>query len=408
MKNLKKSLIILTFAAAILILFAVIFLLNSNSSVKIAFYKISPKVRNSVQKVILENSDFDVKFINLDKTKSLSEQKRKASKNSLLITAKTYDLESTFGKNANLQKSILSGMSSSVVQSVFLPENSENILYAPILSDFYQIDINYQAYQNAGSPKIQTWDDLLNFCRNAQTHSSLVFAGKDDVQFLDFFGCLFESLETYKTYENFLNELKIHFESTNNDYQEIREEKLTQFLQENSLENATLYKTLKEFQILLKNGIIKNSTFDYSEQDLLFQTDNTLCAAAFVPLSIHRKIARESVGKFTSIYFPAFDVHNARKFVTPQIVALPLKNNKNVLEILNLLTNQKQTKLSTESGLAPVQKTIPSPDRQSDDVRYWIAAANGILPPFSTIFPDENLMKITADFLKNKILLNQN
>ena len=66
-----------------------------------------------------------------------------------------------------------------------------------------------------------------------------------------------------------------------------------------------------------------------------------------------------------------------------------------------MLSQSFQTKLSFNTGLAPVNAQCQTPDILSDDVRFFTAATNAPLTPLGqAVFADEKTMESFAQELK--------
>ena len=91
-----------------------------------------------------------------------------------------------------------------------------------------------------------------------------------------------------------------------------------------------------------------------------------------------------------------------RTFSAPIIMAIPYSKNKIAMDsIKKLATVEYQERLSIKTGLAPVQKNCAIPDRQADDVRYWVAASEVPFVGLSeAAFTDAKTRKMFADILR--------
>ena len=138
-------------------------------------------------------------------------------------------------------------------------------------------------------------------------------------------------------------------------------------------------------------------------EENLYYLDNQICGIFFTKLSDHRKIDRQVINNYKSIYFPSTQITDNRKFCAYQYTAIVQTKNKHIQTLAQNLSNSLQKELSTKTGLAPVQKNCQVPDHQSDDVRYWLAASNGPVNPLSCAIPSKKAQKQTADFIRNQL-----
>lgn len=370
----------------------------------IAFYKIPEQVQNSVLKIANEQYNKTFHPLILDDDLPLSSQTKKFKKSHFLVAQNSYDAINLFKKASKknlISRDLLSGYPASIVDSYNKKTNSskENLLFLPFLYDFYQIDVNYELFKLSNVPTISTWSDFTTFASaiSEKTSAPIIFAGGDDVEFLNTIGIITEALTNSTNYDLLINK----FLDCKNDITKIQT-----LLEEECLPNGLLYNTLVELKSLLSKKIIPSKVFSFSKKDVLFHLDNTLCGAAFLTLSEHRTIDRQVINKYKSIYCPAIDISSIRNFSAPEYVVVPLKKSKKSFDYLNSFAQLQQTKLATETGLCPVQKNCIVPDKQADDVRYWLAASNGPTLPLSSVFSSKENLSYVAEFLRINLRLN--
>ena len=135
-------------------------------------------------------------------------------------------------------------------------------------------------------------------------------------------------------------------------------------------------KTAELLQKWYKDGIIPSNVYKMNSRDVKSYMEQNLCGVSFLTLSEHRTVKQRTIEGFTSVYYPSVSANVERTFSAPIIMAVPYSKNKIAIDSVKKLASvEYQEKLSVQTGLAPVQKNCSIPDRQADDVRYWVAAS---------------------------------
>lgn len=404
----KVSLFFYIFVIFILILFFSIFIVikHQKSTPTFAFYHVPDLVQKSIVKVIEEKSSKKISIIQLDSGQPLSSQKDKLKNNWIIFAANDADIKS-FAKESSsitqLDSSLTEGFPYTIKSSI--PSINNKPAYIPFLYDMYEIDINYKQFQDSSLGKIETWSDLYHYGLERQPYNRSAFSAAfyDPEEFLNLFGQLMEAVTSINDYEIFCNNLYSAFAcDLNNKKADFNN---TSEMLKSALENkdSAAFKTLEMLNILFQNKIIDNNIFNYTAADLSFSVDNGMCAAYFTKLSDHRKISRDIIGKYRSIYIPSISTSTERKFSSIEYIMLAQKNNNCITDLAAAISNSKQELLCKETGLAPVQKNSQVPDHQADDVRYWLAASLGPATPLAGYLPDTQCQNLVAELIKSKI-----
>ena len=408
MKKISVIFIIGTVSIFLMISALISFIAIRNYKPSVAFYNID----SSAQQVILSMLDKEYKTVVLDESVPLSAQKNDFKNCSLIFAQTDYDVIdfcNSSSKVKTVPADFLSGMPSTVVEFVKTNSLNEKIHFVPLLFDFYQIDIDFAAYkefssQNSNRP-LNYWDDFsdfLSFYAKFQKNP-LVFYGKEPKNLLAITGILAEALPQNEDapvlYEEFCSALYRAFKTDDSNFNNVR-----QIMEEACSEQGFLYPAITELSKIVKNQSLQKNTFQLEQKELYFYLENGVSFSAFLKLSDHRKIDHKSIGKFSSIYFPSRTDRVSRKFASPCICAIPLKNNAKIKKQIELLSNNRQTELSTRTGLSPVQKNCSVADHQADDVRYWIAASDGPVFPLYAAVPSNQAQNLCASLILEHIL----
>lgn len=377
-----------------LITFLVIFLVTKKQI--IGFYNIPTENIKIFTNIIEENISDKFEYFIFDSLIPLSSQ-LKSTKCSMIFTITDSDTKEFAQQNKHVKtvsKDLLNGMPFSIQKQI--PTENNEIFYVPFLYDMYQIDVNFDFLNKIDFSVLNLWEDLLNIAiqEKSITKSPIVFPIADDCEFLNIFGQLIECFSSPKEYEDLYNELYQSFKTNQN-------EKITEVFQNHLSSQNGVFKTLIQLINLQENQLISNDVFFHSKQDCQFFVENELCGIYFTTLQNHREISRDVIKNYRTIYFPSDFEKNERKFAAKEYSMILFKQNELTTKILQDFSQNLQQEISTKTGLAPVQKNIPAPDVQSDDVRYWLAASSGPMLPLSSSLPSKNAQRILADEIRN-------
>lgn len=398
MKMSKRSLIITIIVATLILLAGAlclsVYLIKDSKQTKIAFYQLSDSQKKAIvaqtqSLVDGKGKPLPVTFKELDATIPLSKQVK--GKYDIVFSPLGMNAEDATAlisekkaKKIFLQPSVLNGVTSSVRQSA-LTNNANLVTAIPLLLDHNEIDIDRNVLKQTNIKTIRTWQDIETFAFAAKkiVEYPAIFAGGDTDTFLGIISSLTEAFSGKKAYQDAVETIrKFVYERdknaeplTSSDYAE-----LVKTLCES--EDAPLHKTAMMLSRWYKSGLLFPEVFHMTKQDVSAFMSNNNAPIVFMTLSQHRDIEHNTIEHYSSIYYPSEFIASQRSLCAPIITAIPLTSKKNVSTIISSLASlQMQEKLSKDSGLAPVQAQSRVPDRQADDVRYWIAATNAPITP---------------------------
>lgn len=274
-------------------------------------------------------------------------------------------------KGTTFDQSLVSNMSSSIRQSTTSTEN--RIPAVPLLSDNYELDINIEKLNTSPIETITTMADVEELARlsKASTSYPVVFAAGEDEKLINLFGAITEAVAGHdkaKAGEEKLKKLAASGKANQNSYFE-----LLQSMCEEGGEYHETYTLLKRW---ISTDLLKKNFSRLKTNDLKIFMGSSYVTAAFITLSDHRTFERNEITKYESTFIPGTSTNQYRVFVAPIIYGISLSNDKVARNAIVQLSDILQTKLSSMTGLAPVQKSCGVPDVQADDVRYWVAASN--------------------------------
>lgn len=392
---------IILIVAILLILSGSGVLILANIPKKIAFYNFSQTQQEIILNHISNISSKKYKAIELDSNLPLSRQAGKLKGISLLFAVSDAD-NLDFALNSKQIKAIpqdfFTSMPSSFTKNLQTKENG--FTHIPFLYDMYQIDVNFPVFEQFDVKNINTWKDIMKAAevQAGTTPAPFIIPFGEDKMFLDIFGQLYEVRNTFPEYEKFYAKL---YENFRNDLAEKNDYSNTiNFIKAQIDSDFDFKHTMNIYNDLIQSEAIRNSTLNFTMNDTLFYCDNELTGFVMCKLSDHRKIAREVINHYKSIYTPSLYLEDDRKFAAIEYSIFMGKENKETLKIIGELTDNLQYELCCETGLAPVQKTSETLDHQADDVRYWLAASSGPMLPLSSAIPDSSLQKKIAEMLR--------
>ena len=374
----KKILIGVASAVVILLIAGTIILFKPSKNFTIAFYKIEEKQRQGITEILNKAAaaqELQPVYIEYNADKSLKEQIPLTKKPNIIITGSGYPVETAVDKasgKAALSGDLTSGMTSSMRAGIKL--NDGKIAALPILSSHFEVDIDLAEFQNSNTKYINTWNDVEKFMREQKRkkESPMIFAGGNPDLLLDLMGAMAESIDGTESY----NAAAKIIQTTDNPVRAA-----IKLCDEPDSPLATSVKQLKSWY---KFGFIHPGTFSLQQNDVEAFASSRLSSVLFMSLENHRACAQKTISRYTSIYFPSEHGANSRIFTGKTYYAVPmLKSPKSEALLAALVTPEYQESLSRATGLAPVLAQCRTPDKQSDDARYWIAATTVPLPGLS-------------------------
>lgn len=364
---------------------------------RVAFYNVNERTVKAIQKELntlpqKNGKPFKYESIILDNETPLSAQKKiKKAKIVFAVLdqdSKDFALTSKRVKPQNI--ALTNGMPSTTRAN--LVSKDENLYAVPLLYDFYLIEVNRNLYNQTQMKGVSDWADFTEFLERAKslTMNPFVFAGGNDTALLDFFASLTEAVSGKDVLLS--AEKKLYEASKKGNLQTTADTLLS--------EGGELFDTAQELTKLIQKGLISSEVFGMSEQDVEFFMTNNLCASSAQLLSQHREIPFETVKNFTSIYIPGVSSDAQRAFFAPQIVAIPLSKKPYVTSAMNILSSSRQDSLCYSASLAPVSSSCATPDIQSDDARFWVAASEGSIFSLSSVMPGKDNLHILAETVR--------
>lgn len=384
-----KNIVIAATSAILLIFLLLFFVLYLVSRKPVAaFYGIPENAQNGITSVLQQThtrrnkKSVPYEIVTLNDAVDLKSALKSTKKPDILFINTglnaDYAASVSAAKKTGFGAEILDGMTTSIKASA--PTAKGLITGVPLLIDNYEIDVQVEPFTKSGIDSVVVWNDMSRLAKKLKTPSiiPILFAAENDESLINFFGALVESTSGVQAWNSMVKKLTALSDSGKTTFSAY-EELVNQMKQE----DGELFKAATLVQSWKKEGFIPNNISQISFRDIYTYMSANLTPIAFMTLSQHRTIEYKTISKFSSIYYPSVNANAERYFTSPVILAVPLSRDKVARNSIRLLSNSMQTLLCSRTGLAPVQANCSTPDKQSDDVRYWVAASNKPLPALS-------------------------
>lgn len=379
MKKKTRLILILSISAFIILagFFTTFALLTSKSkkSITIGFYNTSESIQQSVEKTTRQfynSTNTKITFYTFDSNSSLQTQLKK-NKVDLIIAAGGYAVRNSVSlaeSGIDSSKVDLSGLFSSMREASIT--DNQLIKAVPLIFDNFEIDIELSAFKMSGMKAIGNWKDIEEFVQIQKKANEypVCFAGSDPVFLLDLLGALGEAFEGKEAYDKAAQILIQASESHDFDAA-IIVNKL--FINPEAPIPYSIYYLNK----LYKQGYITPASQYLTHSDINSYLQQRVTNLFFTTLSLHRTYDVKAIERYSSIYIPSEFSPEQRHFTATTTYAVPVSKNADLADLLQkLISTETQTSLSRATGLAPVLSNCPTPDKQADDARYWIAATS--------------------------------
>ena len=405
--SLKKIVLILALVFIILIFTAFVILYFVTKKPIAAFYGIPKNTQVAVESVLQttytrknKNSlPYNIKI--LDTTLSLKDALKHTKKPDIIFINSglncDYIASIVQKKKRGFSPAILEGMTSSIRNVTPVANNSVNAV--PLLIDNYEIDIDINAFENSGIEAINFWSDIESFASKIRPSiiAPMLFSATDDEAIINIFGALVESFSGVEAWSSLVEKIQQTLTTKNPTYSTYSD-LVSKMIQP----NGELYDAVNFLIENKKKGVLPKNIDLTSFKDINAYMAADLTAIVFMTLSQHRTIEYKTISKYSTIYYPSTTYNVQRHFTAPVLFAVPNSKNKISRASIEMLASSLQGTLSARTGLAPTQANCSTPDKQADDVRYWVAASNAPLPALSeAAFTSKAERNAFAEVLRN-------
>ena len=276
----------------------------------------------------------------------------------------------TAGAGIDPAKIDLSDLFSSMREACI--SDNQKLRAVPLIFDNLEINVELSAFKMSGMKAIGTWKQIEEFAQIQKKENAypVCFAGSDPVFLLDLLGALGEAFEGKEAYDKAAEILIQASASDNFDAADIVN-KL--FINSEAPIPYSIYYLNK----LYKQGYITPASQYLTHSDINSYLQQRVTNLFFTTLSLHRTYDVKAIDRYSSIYLPSESSPEQRHFTATAAYAVPVSKNADLAELIQkLISTEAQTSISRATGLAPVLANCPTPDKQADDARYWVAATS--------------------------------
>jgi len=374
---------------------------KKTQKITIGFYSSSEVIEKNLEELIKSiSSENQIKptFVKISQDTSLEEQIKK-NKISAIITPAGTTLKNTLeaaDKSSAVSFELTEGMFSTMKQATVTENKKAAAL--PLLIDHLEIDIDSQSFMDSGMKAINTWKDIEKFCKIQQKRvdGPIAFTGNDSVFFLDLLGAITEALSGVESYDRAVEILNSEENIGENFDANAVVKKLF------SVQNAPLSNTEYYLRKLISAKYVNPVVREFTGYDIDVMAQDRRARVIFTTLSAHRSYNPQGIARYSTMYMPSKFSPDARHFTANVTYFVPVKNNPATETILqNLYSPDYQGELSRRTGLSPVLAQCRTPDKQADDVRYWISATG---TPLAGLGHETKLSTEQLKLLKDEIL----
>ena len=347
----KKTMFLAAVSVAVILGIATGIALLASKKPVLAFYDIPENVAANIRQIL--GSSFSYTTYNADRP--LAWELEQTARPAMVITPSGQGLaaaKAAVPPKIRLNANTLKDMTTSI-RALTQTNKEKNIKALPLLTSHLEISVNTQDLKKSGVKNINSWNDLERFAIAASEKNGkkILFAGKDSGLFLDMVGGMAESISGKRAYENAVQLIEIAVDKTRNG----KKNTLDAAVLAQSLAGSPdtpLYDALRMLNRWYNEGIIFSEAFSIDQKSVEALMSNKLASAVFMTLNDHRAVDHNVIDKYASIYFPSNIPAYSRAFTAPVYFALPLKNNKSVIEAALQLTataKQQPIPLATET-----------------------------------------------------------
>jgi hypothetical protein len=260
----------------------------------------------------------------------------------------------------------------------------------PLVLDHVELAFRRDYFADEGlmvEDRIETLEQAEQVWLSLKSESffPLMVAGREQQDFLDLVSVLALSQGGFNGYSKLSTELRTSNRASG---------KLEEFL---SMETKALLESVAQrLGFWQSEGILHPEWINFSKADVLRFMETRLTSSVVMRLSTHRTMTPQQLRFWQSSAFPfTAEQYTLRSggLIAPAMVISArsdLPGSEAALERLpGLLEEPLQDRLGRLTGLAPVNSTVRTVDREADDLRYWAAASGGVLPSIADILMKE-------------------
>ncbi len=380
---LKKRWRIAVPVAAFLVLICVVVIVFSlPKPVTIAVLNIDSTSEKSLRTEILKGAihfKHTPRFVELDPAQIPSARLLRKNKIDLLILETGETLLSLAGSTSSLDPSILKSVPSSARTAVTF---NTRIFALPLLAGHYELAAHRRVLSAAGQRYPSSLAELetsaLALLKNLRF--PVLVAGGDDQHLGMFLAALIEARSGLDGWQSVVAAIQTAADPAV------------------AVKNPALDDTISLLRGWQASGILHTEWLNIKPSDLVNFMENRQAGFVFMDMGTHRSVDHRTIDLFETSFVSSNTQLSSRSLIIPLIVAIPVNTGRNKHDAARILeylaSDESQSRLSSATGFAPVSVTATPADRQSADVRFWLAASER---PLTGLFT-----AATADPVKQK------
>lgn len=371
---------------------------KADKTLTLGFYNTTDSIQKALTKLVQDYADKNEKniaFYNFDSESSFYEQIKK-HKVDLIFAPDGYAVKNSVSaatEGAGFSDINLSGLFSTMVGSTKIKDKKYSAI--PLIFDNFEINIEVSAFKMSDMKAIATWKHIEEFSQiqKDKIDYPISFAGAEPVFLLDLIGALAEAMEGKEAYDK---AAEILIQAANSGDFDAKEVVNKLFINP----DAPIPYSMYYLQQYVRKGYITPAAQYLKHTDINFYIQQRVTNLFFTTLSLHRTYETKAIERFSSIYVPSKARPEQRHFTANITFAIPVsKKADNEALVQELISTASQASLSQLTGLAPVLANCPTPDKQSDDARFWIAATSTPVAGLGheAAFTEEELQQLSLE-----------
>lgn len=398
----KRNILCLTIFAISLAVICLTGCKNKNepkSELLIGFYNINDSQIEEIKTVVEEidsKLNLKTKYVTY---KKLPQFNRKSAKPDIFFANAGFGVKECIeiaDKNAGVDKELNNKMFQSMKETCIFSETKKDTIAAvPVFFDNLEINIEKSDFDTSKVQVINNWNDIEKFSGyllEKYEIEPIVFPGADFEYYLDLLGAFGEAFDGKDNYYKAVALLEQASKAEEFNGGQVVSSIFTD-------KNAPFSKSYNYLKTLAAKKYLNKGSKELKNNNINFYLHQRITSIFATKLSYHRTYDPKAIARFSSIYMPSPLSQNNRSFTATTTYSIPTNNNESVNKVIEaLLSTEYQEKISAATGLAPVLANCKTPDRQSDDARYWIAATNAPLAGLGhevnlNLFQQESIIK---------------
>lgn len=380
----KRWRITVPVAAFLVLMCVVIIFMGRPKPVTVAIWNIESTTEIALRAEILKGAmhyKHTPRFVELDPAQIPSARLLRKNKIDLMILETGETLLSLAGSTSSLKPSILKSVPSSARTAVTV---GSRIHALPLLAGHYELAAHRRVLSAAGQRYPSSLAELESSALTLKKslRFPVLVAGGDDRHLGMFLSALIEARSGLIGWQDAVTGIQIEADA------------------DNAVRNPAFDDIISLLRGWQTTGILHPEWLSIKAPDLVNFMENRQAGFVFMDMETHRSVDHRTIDLFETSFVSSNTQLSSRSLIIPLITAVPVNTGRNKQDAARILeylaSDESQSRLSSATGFAPVSVTATPADRQSADVRFWLAASER---PLTGLFA-----AATADPVKQKAL----